>query len=328
MDNTREYTVSVLCAAYNHEPYIRRALEGFIRQRAGFAFEVLVNDDCSTDGTAAVIREVAAKYPGLIRPFYQRENLYSLHRNVYDEVFIPNARGKYLAFCEGDDYWTDPDKLRLQVDFLERHPAYSACVHNTVKHVCRSDRPGELFVPRSGDHDLGFRPILKGMGRAYHTSSLLARKEILARHPDFYRISYAHGVGDHPDALWLALHGPIRFIDRPMSVYRVCSGPGAWSAGIAANYAERKRFTAGQIAMLQALRGHVSGGDLLAVDRELRLREYELLELEGRAREQLQPPYDAIYRSKDYSYRLKHMIKRGLPVLHSLYRRSMGYGDW
>lgn len=324
----RECTVSILCAAYNHEPYIRSALDGFLSQRTDFAFEILVNDDCSSDNTAAIIREYAERYPKLIRPFYQPVNLYSLKKNVYDEVFIPKARGKYLALCEGDDYWTDPDKLRLQVEFMEAHPEYSACVHNTVKHVCHSEQPDELLIPSPGDHPVPFELAVRGMSHAYHTSSLLARKDIMARHPDFYYISYSYGVGDYPDALWLALNGPIWFIDRPMSVYRICSNPNSWSADLDRDYNKRTHFVIGEIDMLTALRAHVSGGQLEAVDRELHLRQYELMELKGQSAQQLRPPYDEIYRSKDFKYRLKHFLKRSFPALHSLYRRKKGYGDW
>ena len=94
---TEECKVSVLCTAFNHENYIRDALEGFVSQKTDFPFEVLVNDDCSTDGTADVIREYAARYPDIIRPFYQEENLYSKigMPALFAAVFYPNARGKY-----------------------------------------------------------------------------------------------------------------------------------------------------------------------------------------------------------------------------------------
>ncbi len=327
MDND-SCKISVLCAAYNHEDTVADALESFVRQKTDFAFEVLVNDDASADGTAAVIRSYAERYPEIIRPFYQPVNLYSLHRNVYEEFFIPNARGKYLAFCEGDDYWTDPDKLQLQADFLDSHPDYAACVHNTVRHFCQSSRPDEPFVPPAGDRDLSFADVVPGMGRAFHTSSLLARRDILARHPDFYHISFRYGVGDYPDALWLSLNGPIRFLERSMSVYRVCSNPGSWSANLDAQYNKFKAFVQGEIEMFTALRAHVSGEDLALVDRELLKRQYELLDLEGRCEEQLQPPYDQIYRSMPASYKCKHFLKRHFPGLHSLYRQKMGYGDW
>ena len=119
----RPVKLSVTCMAYNHEKYIRQTLEGFVSQQTDFAFEVLVNDDLSTDGTAAVIREYTEKYPDIIRPFFQEKNLFSQHIDPLDAVLFPAARGQYLAACEGDDCWIDPTKLQRQVDFLDAHPA-------------------------------------------------------------------------------------------------------------------------------------------------------------------------------------------------------------
>ena len=125
--------VSIFCLVYNHEPYLRQCLDGFVMQQTTFPFEAIVHDDASTDGSAAIIREYAERYPDIIKPIYETENQYSKHGGsgsifrIMDAVMHPNA--KYIAMCEGDDYWTDPNKLQLQVDFLESHPDYSLTVH-------------------------------------------------------------------------------------------------------------------------------------------------------------------------------------------------------
>lgn len=121
--------VSIHCLAYNHEPYIRQCLDGFVMQQTKFKFEVLVHDDASTDHTADIIREYEKKYPALIKPIYQVSNQYSRHVNV-GTLNLSRARGKYIAWCEGDDYWTDPLKLQKQVDFLEEHPEYGLVYTN------------------------------------------------------------------------------------------------------------------------------------------------------------------------------------------------------
>ena len=146
--------VSVLCAAYNHEEYLRQTLDSFLNQKTDFPFEVLVNDDASTDSTGDIIREYAAKYPDVIRPFYQKENLYSRRINLYDVVFFPACRGEYIAVCEGDDYWNDPEKLQLQVNWLDTHPEYSACVHNSIGHF--ADQPDKVLFAQDGDRDIPF----------------------------------------------------------------------------------------------------------------------------------------------------------------------------
>ena len=123
--------VSIRCTVYNHEPYLRQCLDGFVMQQTNFPFEAIVHDDASTDGSTAIIREYAEKYPDIIKPIYETENLYSKHdgswRRVLDAAIHPAA--KYVALCEGDDFWTDPYKLQIQVDFLETHPDYSLSVH-------------------------------------------------------------------------------------------------------------------------------------------------------------------------------------------------------
>jgi len=106
------------------EGYIKDALEGFLIQKTDFPFEILINDDASTDSTADIIREYEAQYPNLIKPIYQTENQYSQGKKPNQEFNFPRAIGKYIALCEGDDYWTDPLKLQKQLDFLEENPEY------------------------------------------------------------------------------------------------------------------------------------------------------------------------------------------------------------
>lgn len=121
--------VSIRCLAYNHEKYIRETLEGFVMQKTNFRFEAIVHDDASTDATAELIREYAEKYPDIIKPIYETENQYSKKDGSLFRISHEACKGKYIAFCEGDDYWTDPYKLQKQVDFLESHPDYVMCSH-------------------------------------------------------------------------------------------------------------------------------------------------------------------------------------------------------
>ena len=320
--------VSILCTAYNHEQYIRSALESFVSQKTGFAFEVLVNDDASSDGTAAVIREFAEKYPELIRPFYQKENQFSKGIGyIYENIFYPKARGKYFAFCEGDDYWTDESKLQRQVDFLESHPDYSACVHNTTLRYCNSSRTDELLIPSRGDHEVLYENVIHGPVNAYHTSSLMARREIIIQTPDFYRAATEHGFADYAWALLLRLKGGIWFIDRNMSVYRICSNQAAWSSGVDRQYGKLKGFVQGQLAMLRAFLHHAPAEYKPLVEQEILEREFELMYIEGRDREQRKGPYRQILRRQSRSYRLKNFVKCYFPALQRLYRRGRGYGD-
>ena len=125
--------VSIFCVTYNHEAYIRECIEGFLMQKTTFPFEILIHDDASVDDTANIIREYEVKYSDLIKPIYQTENQWSKGITP-GEFLFPMAKGKYMALCDGDDYWIDPDKLQKQVDFLEANEGYSMCFHNAIVH--------------------------------------------------------------------------------------------------------------------------------------------------------------------------------------------------
>lgn len=121
--------VSICCITYNQAPYIRECLDGFIMQKCNFDFEILIHDDASTDGTQDIIKEYQQKHPNIIKPVFQTENQYSKgQRGMNIKYNFPRAEGKYIALCEGDDYWIDPLKLQKQVDFLEMHIDFSMTV--------------------------------------------------------------------------------------------------------------------------------------------------------------------------------------------------------
>ena len=319
--------VTVVCTAYNHEKYLREALEGFVSQETDFPFEVLVNDDASTDGTAAILREYAAKYPDIIRPFYQEKNLYSQGVNIYDAVFYPVARGEYIAACEGDDRWTDPHKLQLQVDFLDAHPDYSACVHNTLAHTVGGEEPDRVLFAEGEDRDVPFEQVIRGMSHAFHTSSILARREYIVNPPEFRNVAFRHGFTDYAVGVWLTLNGKVRFLDLCMSVYNISSGVASWSSNTAKHYDKLKRFIIGEREMLRGVREHVDGERAALVDQVILEREYELLYIEGKVDEMVRPPYDKIHKSMGRGRVISTEIKRLFPRLHRLYRRKKGYGD-
>lgn len=161
MENNEEpVLVTIRCLAYNHEPYIRECLEGFVMQKTNFKFEAIVHDDASTDKTAEIIREYAEKYPAIIKPIYETENLYSKHDGSLGRIMDDAcAHGKYVAYCEGDDYWTDSLKLQKQVDFMEQHPdvSYTCCrfdVKNEFDKTCKIC--GNLYFDKDENKDKDF----------------------------------------------------------------------------------------------------------------------------------------------------------------------------
>lgn len=145
-----EPLVSICCITYNHEVFIRDAIEGFLIQNTSFPFEIIIHDDASTDNTANIIEEYANKYPDLFVTILQSENQWSKGGgSIYARFVYPRARGKYIALCEGDDYWTDPLKLQKQVEFLEENTDCSLCFHASKS--IRNNDPNDYTLHRLKD---------------------------------------------------------------------------------------------------------------------------------------------------------------------------------
>ena len=128
--NQKKPLVAIHCLVYNHEPYLRDCFEGFVMQKTNFRFVAVVHEDCSTDNSAAIIREYAEKYPEIFRPIFETENQWGKHDGSINTIMndaIDATGAKYVAMCEGDDYWIDPLKIQKQVDFLDLHPDVGMC---------------------------------------------------------------------------------------------------------------------------------------------------------------------------------------------------------
>jgi len=216
--------VSVCCTAYNHEKYIRSCLDGFVNQKTNFKYEVIVHDDASTDNTASIIQEYADKYPKIIKPILQKENQYSKDVLIYEDYLYPQCKGKYIAFCEGDDFWCDENKLQKQVDVLEDNLDYVACVHQT-KTLDLKRKKESLFVKCDKDSILETEKFFSAT-IPYQTSSLMYRFELVNKRPSFCFVSKQ--VGDYPTAVFLTLTGPVYYLNQTMSVYRKFT-EGSWS---------------------------------------------------------------------------------------------------
>lgn len=229
--------VSVYCLTYNHEKYIRDTLEGFVSQKTDFEYEVFVHDDASTDHTADIILEYAQKYPDLIKPILQKENQYSKGVSILRTHIWPRMTGKYIAACEGDDYWCDPDKLQSQVSFLEEHPDYTACAHNTMILNLQNGKK-RLFIPAQKAGTIPIKQIIEWK-KPPHISSLVYKRKLREEAFEFTRV--VPGMGDYPLTLWLMSKGNIYYMPQVMSVYR--SGvEGSWTQrnGNAAGIADKK----------------------------------------------------------------------------------------
>ena len=221
--------LAINCLVYNHEPYLRQCLDGFVMQQTSFPFVAIVHDDASTDKSEEIIREYAEKYPDIIFPIYEKENQFqkgdgNLWRVVQSAIDTTDA--KYIAVCEGDDYWIDPHKLQKQVDYLEAHDDCAVCCHQVSVLVQQTGKLKAEEVPylqqTGGDATIN---DLCGIGNFIHTMSVVyrANAQVSKKKEQLGAVL----PGDYP--LWIlsAEHGYIHKFEKIMAVYRC--GSGIWS---------------------------------------------------------------------------------------------------
>ncbi len=234
--------VSVCCATYNHDKYIRECLDGFVNQKTDFDFEVLIHDDASTDTTAAIIREYEREFPNIIKPIYQTENQYSKGIAVTRVFNYSRSQGKYIAMCEGDDYWTDPLKLQKQVDFMEQHSDFGGCFHPTLQ-LCAQTEVKTIFSIENELISTRDLILFKG-GGMIDTCALLYRKEALMRASRWYEFMPI----DQTLNLQISLNGPIGKVNSVMAVYRINQAT-SWSGIQGKDYKKRIAFSLQELKM-------------------------------------------------------------------------------
>ena len=224
LDN--QIVVSIQCLVYNHAPYIRQCLDGFVMQKTNFRFEAIVHDDASTDGTQDIIKEYEKKYPDIIKPIYQKENQYSKGIPGYITNLVSSkCKGKYIAMCEGDDYWTDPYKLQKQVDYLDEHPECGLVYTNYKKYI----QENQSFIEGQSKQS-DFDSLL--FSNNICTLTTLYRKGIAEEYRSKYQkisISHSWKMGDYPLWLYIAAHSEIKYLEDVTGVYRVLSNSASHS---------------------------------------------------------------------------------------------------
>ena len=222
--------VSICCITYNHAQYIRQCLDGILMQKVDFEYEIIVHDDASTDGTSEIIGEYSNKYSDLIVPIFQSENQYSKGvRGMYVKFVFPRARGKYIAICEGDDYWIDENKLQMQVDFLENNPEYGMCYTKARQY----NQSMQKFNKKSIGADFdGFEDLLKN-GNRIPTLTTVYRKDLLDKYEKEIQPSNKGWLmGDYPMWLYFSHESEIKFIDKDTAVYRVLENSASHSVDV------------------------------------------------------------------------------------------------
>lgn len=243
----QEIMVTVCCLAYNHQRYIRKALDGIIMQKTTFPIEAIIHDDCSTDDTRRIIEEYREKYPDIIKPIYELENQYSKGKHIFRDFVYPKAQGKYIAICECDDWWTDPNKLQRQVEFLERNSEYSA-----VYHAANIETNGKVVGNTqffSKEKDISIKEMIRNGGGFCATLSLCFRKEYALDYPEFREIAE---VGDYPLQILLAIRGKVRYLPQIMGVYNY-NHDGSWSHEMQENHEANLQYYLNEVQWMKAL---------------------------------------------------------------------------
>lgn len=220
--NNEEIMVSICCITYNHERYIKQALDSFLKQKTNFRYEVIVYDDASKDNTSKIIKQYEEKYSKIIKPIYAQENQYSKGRQTLEFTF-KEAKGKYIAVCEGDDYWIDENKLQMQVDYMENNEQCTLCFHDAIILNMQNNEKtswkwyNKKFYKKTGNYNAGELELLG----AKPTASYMFRTKYVEKIPDWFEKCI---VGDKPLELIMTSFGYAYHIEKIMSVYRVGTG--------------------------------------------------------------------------------------------------------
>lgn len=250
---SRPYKVSVLCVTYNHERFIGDALNGFLMQKTDFPVQFLVGNDHSSDGTGAVIDEFSKAHPGLLEVVHQPKNMGAMPNLA---SLVSRVKGKYVAICDGDDYWTSPDKLQTQADFLDQHPEFSMCFHTVTSVVAETREISSAADP--------FSYYAKEIAeRGYLTAENLLQLNSIASLSVMYRWRLGnslppwmlnYGIGDLSLHLVHADGSKIGVISKPMGMYRR-HAQGSWSQMNAPK--NKIRSTEQYIKLLEDINAHL-----------------------------------------------------------------------
>lgn len=215
---------SIFCLVYNHENYLRQALDGFLMQKTNFDFEIVVGEDCSTDTSRSILLDYKQRYPTKFKLLLHEHNI-GMVQNVI--LTLENCTGEYVAMCEGDDYWTDPNKLQKQVDFLEKNRDFSICYHKVeIFNEANQLTSDERF--NLSDTELEYDILDLAKGNLMHTPSVVFRNKLftLAQNEKFKQSP----ASDYFIHMLNAKFGKIKYFPNKMSVYRVNSINAVWSS--------------------------------------------------------------------------------------------------
>jgi glycosyltransferase involved in cell wall biosynthesis len=226
-DALHDPLVSVICITYNHEAYIHEAIESFLSQETSFPFEILIGEDCSTDNTAKIVNSYQDKFPNIIKATTRDSNDGTYGKSNQTDL-INKSKGKYIALCEGDDIWSDSQKLQTQIEEMQKYPAVEMSFHGVyyLDHLDSS----KGFIKNNnfkGKNLIELSTLIGGSGSICATPSLMFKRSVLDNLPDWF-LNENTVVGDYYLQIFGAIKYPALFIDKAMCTQR-CNVPASWT---------------------------------------------------------------------------------------------------
>lgn len=306
---SNDIMVSVICNAYNHEKFIRQALEGFVMQKTDFKYEVLIHDDASKDRTADIIREYENKYPDIIKPIYQTKNQHSQGIRISKAYQYPRVKGKYIAFCEGDDCWICADKLQKQVEFMEAHPNCTMTCHNSKKIDYQTGKESIQNPVEKTGFMTAYDVVVNKPSLWIATASLVLRSELINDRPEFFELP---PVGDMPLRYYCFAKGDTYYFEEVMSVYNYRT-PGSWSAG-------RKLRSGNYIEFFEKYNEYTNYKYDEYLKEEIRKYEFRLLAESYDFKALRVPKYRDLYRQMSFKAKLYIFLYTYFPIFIKLHK--------
>lgn len=314
--NDEGIRVSVICNAYNHSLYIRECLESLVKQKTDFLYEILVHDDASTDNTAEIIREYEHNYPHLIKPIYQEVNQYN--NNGLLKYQYARVKGKYIAICEGDDFWTDTNKLQTQYDILEKNPDIDICSHKAVVIDAKTNEGIGYLSPSEKDTIFSPEEVILGEGGFVATNSLMYRADLEKEVPEFRRFLRM----DYTIQIQGALRGGMLYIAKTMSAYRR-NVPGSWTDLTCKDRNKWTEFVKKKQKMLKLLDRDTYYIYHKSIQERMMRNAFEYYIQNEKYKYAYRPQYVKFRKELSMKQRIKIRLKKDMPFLVDIKRMMM-----
>ncbi len=302
--------VSVICLTYNQKDYISQTIKSIVSQKTSFNFELIIHDDASTDGTKEIIKEYSSKYNNIV-PVFEIENQYSKGIPITQLLSANLAKGKYIALCEGDDFWTDENKLELQYKWMESHDDCALVVCEAI----RVNRKGEFIKKYScyfaeNQRDMGFKDVVDNLGAFPYCSMFYKRSFDIENLGFFYKVK----PFDYILKILLATYGKVHCLPKEMAAYRV-DAKGSWSVNVRNDNLKLEEHIKESITGLTALKEYISPSYSEPIKLEIKRREFAILRLKKSDRCYNDAYYADVFEELSFKHKIIVLLEINLPFI-------------